>query len=126
MKTGLDPVEMKDDFLFEAILPGGRTRYLSIENDCISLIPNAPSSYHEKLHEKRMRRSSLSKHNLVMNLSFIIPNNTKRKPPISSTWTIKEEMLQCFFHITSAHDTVVAFQVLLSSLQYIPGVQSVV
>jgi hypothetical protein len=34
-------------------------RYLSIENDCIPLIPNALDSHHEDLHEKRVRESSL-------------------------------------------------------------------
>jgi hypothetical protein len=75
MKTLLDLEEMICYFLFERSFPGNEIRNLAVEDQCFSLIPDAPSSNHENFHEKRMREIPFSPDQLPMNIQSFFPGD---------------------------------------------------
>ena len=76
MQTRLDSDEVGIDLVLEGQFPRINIRYLPIEDTIISLIPDAPSTHHEDLHEEGGVKQVLSSIELLMNIHFLLPSNT--------------------------------------------------
>jgi len=73
METLLYLIKVFINFFLEDCLPGAQTWEFSIKDECISLIPDAPSTYHKNFHEERIRKSSSSVYQLFMNIATLLP-----------------------------------------------------
>jgi len=108
VKTLLELKKMCSYLLLECSLPGIKIWSPSIKDECIPLIPDAPSPDHENLHEKRIRKISLGYNQLFIKIPFF-PNNAQSKPSRDDRWAFKEQMLTGFLNVILTKHTTVTF-----------------
>jgi hypothetical protein len=118
MQRAFDSNQVPKNFLLERQLPIGDPRGLVTKDEPVSFIPDAPGSDHKDFHKERVGENMLSHVNSLMNITRVIPRDPQRKPPTSSSGTLKEEMLRCLFGLIMAQSASIPFlQKFLSSSQ---------
>lgn len=127
METWLDSEEMIHDFFLERVLPGQQTGWFAIENICIPLVPNAPCSNHNNLHEIGLREVVLSFEQFIMNVKILSPSDSKSKPPADRRGAVEKEMNSSFLNVILTQNTVIAFlQELFPSSKHIPCIEPII
>ena len=63
---------MVDDFSFESSFLSSNAKAYVVEKQSIPLMPDAPGTYHEDLHEKRLGETPFSRFNSLINTQVSI------------------------------------------------------
>jgi hypothetical protein len=90
------------------MLPRGQTKGFVVENEIVSLFPQAPSSNHNNLHEEEPGKILLGNVDLLVDDIFF-PGHANSKPTANNSRAIKEEVLSHFFNINLTYDAILAF-----------------
>lgn len=95
------------------------------ENKIVSTHPDRPIVKDEDLHEELLIDLSSERHQVFYWRDTLFNQQIERGPSVDCKRTIDKQMLDGFFHLAVTENTIVAFQLHVSSSECSSGVEPV-